>query len=184
MNRGHLPEQTVRRAGLDLPISITRRRSCRRLWLAGRSLDQCRSSTTLFRRSSRGCSGHHLDAGAFPRRVQRLLKQRQDQSDVLAHRVLQGGHLSRQLIYSRVYLFYRPAWSALKVTWNSSFIRFGKPCGFVSVDSSETSILIFAVVRLDSLSRTSHRTRDKETQIDAMFHPPWDCGCCGGDGVV
>lgn len=113
--KANSPEQTVRRARLDLSISVTRRRAGRWLRLAGRSLDQSRGSTT-FRQPDRGRAGHHLDARALPRRVERLLEQRQDQPDVLPHRVLQRGHLPGQLVYSRVYLFHGSARSTLKVT--------------------------------------------------------------------
>lgn len=113
--KANSPEQTVRRARLDLSISVTRRRAGRWLRLAGRSLDQSRGSTT-FRQPDRGRSGHHLDARALPRRVERLLEQRQDQPDVLPHRVFQRGHLPGQLVYSRVYLFHGSARSTLKVT--------------------------------------------------------------------
>lgn len=113
--KANSPEQTVRRARLDLPISVTRRRAGRWLRLAGRSLDQSRGSTT-FRQPDRGRAGHHLDARALPRRVERLLEQRQDQPDVLPHRVFQRGHLPGQLVYFRVYLFHGSARSTLKVT--------------------------------------------------------------------
>lgn len=113
--KANSPEQTVRRARLDLSISVTRRRAGRWLRLAGRSLDQSRGSTT-FRQPDRGRAGHHLDARALPRRVERLLEQRQDQPDVLPHRVFQRGHLPGQLVYSRVYLFHGSARSTLKVT--------------------------------------------------------------------
>lgn len=80
------PEQPVRRAGLDLPVPVARR-DCWWLWFARRSLDQRgRTACALLRAGWRG-SRHHLDAGALPRRVERLLEQAQDQSDVAGHRV-------------------------------------------------------------------------------------------------
>lgn len=96
--RGRSTEQTVRRAGLNLPISIpvpvpvsvpvpVARRNRRRLRLARRSLHQRRCPAALSRDSPRG-SRHHLDAGALPGRVECLLEQAQDQSDVAGHRVL------------------------------------------------------------------------------------------------
>lgn len=114
MAKANSPEQTVGRARLDLPVPVTGRGAGRGLRFAGRPLDQSRGSAT-FGQADRGRASHHLDARTLPRRVERLLEQRQDQPDVLPHRVLQRGHLAGQLVYPRVYLFHGSARSALKV---------------------------------------------------------------------
>lgn len=102
----------MRRAGLNLPVSVARRNR-RRLRLARRSLDQRWRPATLFRTSPR--SSRHLDAGALPGRVERLLEQAQDQSDIAGHRVLQRGHLSRQQIDPGVDFLHGPTRAALEV---------------------------------------------------------------------
>ena len=112
--KANSPEQTVGRARLYLPVPVTGRGAGRGLRFAGRPLDQSRGSAT-FGQADRGRASHHLDARTLPRRVERLLEQRQDQPDVLPHRVLQRGHLAGQLVYPRVYLFHGSARSALKV---------------------------------------------------------------------
>lgn len=115
------PEQTVRRAGLDLAVPIAGRYR-RWLRLARRSLYQRWCSGALPRAGRRG-SRHHLDAGALPRRVERLLEQAQDQPYVTSHRVLQRRHLSRQLVDPSVDLLHRSAWTTLKVTWKGKRSR-------------------------------------------------------------
>lgn len=105
----------MRRAGLNLPVPVAAR-DRRWLRLTRRSLDQ-RGRTAALPRAGRRGSRHYLDAGALLRRIDCLLEQAQDQSDVAGHRVFQRGHLSRQLIDPGVDLLDWPTRAALKVAW-------------------------------------------------------------------
>lgn len=134
--RALLPEQAVRRAGLDLPVSVVGRHR-RRLRLARRSLHR---RAAALPRAGRRDAGHHLDAGALSGRVERLLQQAQDQSDVAGHGVLQRGHLTRQLIDPGVDLLHRPTRAALKVAWKrTNVIRDATRRDSTRLDSTPSS---------------------------------------------
>jgi len=112
-----LPEQAMWRARLNLPISVARR-DRRWLRLTCRSLNQCGCTVALPRTSWRS-SRHHFDARALSRRVESLLEQTQDQSDVAGHWVFQRRHLPRQLVDPGIELLHRPTRATLKVAWKN-----------------------------------------------------------------